>query len=41
MTTTIAHLVNRIDIDTDYTFDELRQRYETLVPTINSPSSPI
>jgi hypothetical protein len=35
MTTTIAHLVNRIDIDTDATFDELRQRYETLVPTIN------
>jgi hypothetical protein len=35
MTTTIAHLVNRIDIDTDATFDALRQRYETLVPTIN------
>jgi hypothetical protein len=35
MTTTIAHLVNRIDIDTDDTFDELQQRYETLVPTID------
>lgn len=35
MTTTIAHLVNRIDIETDATFDELRDSYETLVPTIN------
>jgi hypothetical protein len=35
MTTTIAHLVNRFDVDVDATFDEIRQRYETLVPTIN------
>ena len=35
MTTTTAHLVNRIDIDTGATFDELRQRYERLVPTID------
>jgi hypothetical protein len=35
MTTTISHLVNRFDIESDNTFDELRQSYESLVPTIN------
>ena len=35
MTTTIAHLVNRFVIETDATFDELRGRYESLVPTID------
>jgi hypothetical protein len=35
MTKTIPHLVNRFVIDTDDTFDELRQRYESLVPTID------
>jgi hypothetical protein len=35
MTKTIPHLVNRFVIDTDNTFDELRQRYESLVPTID------
>jgi hypothetical protein len=35
MTATIAHLVNRFDVDTDDTFDDLRRRYESLVPTID------
>lgn len=35
MTTTTAHLVNRFDVDTDDTFDDLRARYESLVPTID------
>lgn len=35
MTTTIAHLVNRFDIDTDDTFDGVRRHYESLVPTID------
>jgi hypothetical protein len=35
MTKTIPHLVNRFVIDTDVTFDEVRQRYESLVPTID------
>lgn len=35
MTDTIPHLVNRFVIDTEDTFDELRQRYESLVPTID------
>jgi hypothetical protein len=35
MTKTIPHLVNRFAIDTDDTFDEVRQRYESLVPTID------
>jgi hypothetical protein len=35
MTTTIPHLVNRFDVDTDDTFDDLRRRYESLVPTID------
>ena len=35
MTTTIPHLVNRLVIDTDIDFDEVRARYEALVPTID------
>jgi hypothetical protein len=35
MTMTIPHLVNRFDIDTDDRFDEIRQLYESLVPTID------
>jgi hypothetical protein len=35
MTTTIPHLVNRLDMDTDDTFDDVRQRFEYLVPTID------
>ena len=35
MTKTIPHLVNRFVINTDDTFDDLRQRFESLVPTID------
>jgi hypothetical protein len=35
MTKTIPHLVNRFVIDTDDTFDNVRQRFESLVPTID------
>jgi hypothetical protein len=35
MTTTISHLVNRFDIESDDTFDEMRRSYESLVPTID------
>ena len=35
MTKTIPHLVNRFVIHTDDTFDDLRQRFESLVPTID------
>jgi Domain of unknown function DUF302 len=35
MTQTIAHVVNRFVIDTNETFDDVRQRYESLVPTID------
>jgi hypothetical protein len=35
MTETIPHLVNRFVIDTDDTFDDLRNRFESLVPTID------
>jgi hypothetical protein len=35
MTTTIAHLVNRFDIESDDSFEEIQRRYETLVPTID------
>jgi hypothetical protein len=35
MTKTIPHLVNRFVIDTDATFDDIRERYESLVPTID------
>ena len=34
-THTVTHQVNRLVIDTDATFDDLRQRYESLVPTID------
>jgi hypothetical protein len=32
---TVPHLVNRFVIDTDYTFEDLRQRFESLVPTLD------
>jgi hypothetical protein len=35
MTKTIPHVVNRFVIDTDATFDEIRDRFEYLVPTID------
>jgi hypothetical protein len=35
VTTTFPHLVNRFDVETDDTFDGLRRRYESLVPTID------
>jgi hypothetical protein len=35
MTKTIPHLVNRFVIDTDDPFDDVRQRYQSLVPTID------
>jgi len=35
MTTTIPHQANRIVIDTEDTFDGLRRRFESLVPTID------
>jgi hypothetical protein len=35
MTQTIRHVVNRLVIDTEDTFDDIRQRYEALVPTID------
>jgi hypothetical protein len=35
MTETIPHLVNRFVLDTDDPFDDVRQRYESLVPTID------
>lgn len=35
MTHTIPHVVNRLVIDTEDTFDDVRQRYESLVPTID------
>jgi hypothetical protein len=35
MTITIPHLVNRFDIDSDHTFEELQRSYELLVPTID------
>ena len=35
MTTAIPHVVNRLVIDTDDTFDDLRQRFESLVPAID------
>ncbi|MGX9672631.1 DUF302 domain-containing protein [Mycobacterium sp. HM-7] len=35
MTTTITHQVNRFVLDTDDTFDGLRQRFETLIPTVD------
>ncbi|MFI5622997.1 DUF302 domain-containing protein [Nocardioides sp. NPDC051685] len=35
MTQVIPHLVNRLVIDADDTFDNVRQRYESLVPAID------
>lgn len=35
MTKTIPHLVNRLVVDTGNTFDDLRSRFESLVPTID------
>lgn len=35
MTQAIPHVVNRLVIDTHDTFDDVRQRYESLVPTID------
>lgn len=35
MTTTVSHIVNRLVVDTDDTFDEARHRFETLVPTVD------
>jgi hypothetical protein len=35
MTTTVPHVVNRLVIDTEDTFDDARHRFETLVPTID------
>ena len=32
---TVAHTVNRLVIDSDTSFDDLRQSYESLVPTID------
>jgi len=32
---TIPHVVNRFAIDSEVTFDDMRQRYESLVPTID------
>jgi hypothetical protein len=35
MTQTIPHVVNRLVIDSEDTFDDLRERYESLVPTVD------
>ena len=35
MAETIPHVVNRFAIDSEVTFDDMRQRYESLVPTID------
>ena len=35
MSKTIPHLVNRFVIDTDATFDDIRERFESLVPAID------
>jgi len=35
MTTTVPHIVNRFVIDADDGFDEVRERYESLVPTVD------
>jgi len=34
-THTVAHTVNRLVIDTDTSFDEVLERYESLVPTVD------
>jgi hypothetical protein len=35
MTKTISHRVNRFDIESDDSFDKIRRKYESLVPTIS------
>ena len=35
MTRAVSHLVNRLVIDAEDSFDEVRQRYESLVPAID------
>jgi len=35
MTQAVPHLVNRLVIDTEDTFDNVRRRYESLVPAID------
>lgn len=35
MTHAVPHLVNRLVIDTEDTFDDIRRRYESLVPAID------
>src|SRR5712675_1030132 len=35
MAATIPHIVNRFVIDSERTFDDVRQRYESLVPTVD------
>lgn len=35
MTTTVTHLINRFVIDADDAFDDVRERYESLVPTVD------
>ncbi|MEW2306139.1 hypothetical protein AB0958_40355 [Streptomyces sp. NPDC006655] len=35
MTQAVPHLVNRLVIDTEDSFDDVRRRYESLVPAID------
>jgi hypothetical protein len=35
MTATVPHIVNRFVIDADDGFDDVRERYESLVPTVD------
>jgi hypothetical protein len=35
MTTTVPHIVNRFVVDADDAFDDVRERYESLVPTVD------
>jgi hypothetical protein len=35
MTRTVSHFVNRLVIDSEHSFEELRERYESLVPAID------
>jgi hypothetical protein len=35
MTTTVPHIVNRFVIDADAEFENVRERYESLVPTVD------
>ncbi|MEH0656472.1 hypothetical protein ACFY94_07190 [Streptomyces griseorubiginosus] len=37
MAQAVPHLVNRLVIDTEDTFDTVRRRYESLVPAIDFP----